>query len=461
MLGIILLGYIFEDILNKKNYKGSVCVLFSFLMLSLLTMYLLGGFYGGFSAGTSGVGTYNSNINTLFNPQWFDSVFLKPLGAIHNEQYEGSGYLGYGLIILFIVSSAIFLANKPVEHIRKRSSFLVAVSFVLGISSLLAISTTVGFNEKMLFTWELPESIIRLLAIFRSSGRFIWVLVYFVMIYSIYIVILQKRRFAKIMLVMCCIVQLIDLSAFFKNYNLNNYEHFGSLESDLWTQLASNHKHIVFINGDNFVTYKKADMFSFIKFGANNHLTTSKSYFARPFDEEMRKNRNKYIEELENNVAREDTIYIFSRDYILKKKYPLNLYMIDDFIVGITQTLNAKKFNNNDDLDFDLSYDMLVQGGAINEDQAIINQGGILYGPYWYMQKGHYEIVVRGENLNCAEYDTAKLQDSLFLKEGNSDEMIFTLKIEDDLEDFEFRCINYSGKSIIIKSITLVNLDQI
>ena len=153
----------------------------SFLKLSSLFVILpiilyLSGYFGVSSFSSGGYGDYSFNLNGLFNSQG-KSEFLKSLPYLI-PQYEGFGYLGLGIIILFFLCFFIPKSFKYPEII------LGFCCLLLGIFSL---SNQVTFNEYKfhfapfeIFNWT------RVGPIFRSSGRMIWPLFYFINIYSLH-----------------------------------------------------------------------------------------------------------------------------------------------------------------------------------------------------------------------------------------------------------------------------------
>lgn len=95
MNGIILLGICFINILGCQRLKRSGIILLEYLASVVMATWILGGFSGGVSARSGGLGVYSSNLNSLFNPQGWSRIF-KDLSLYGKGQYEGFGYLGGG-----------------------------------------------------------------------------------------------------------------------------------------------------------------------------------------------------------------------------------------------------------------------------------------------------------------------------------------------------------------------------
>ena len=92
---------------------------------------------------------------------------------------------------------------------------MLAVALVIAVSLFLAASPLGTLNAGILYNIKYPEKIIKLLSIFRASGRFIWVTDY--LIFTIVLAAFAKidRPKAMIFAVMLCLsVQLLDLRDF-------------------------------------------------------------------------------------------------------------------------------------------------------------------------------------------------------------------------------------------------------
>ena len=77
ILIIMLCTFIAEFLENRKTYASSILTFAIFLILAICTIYILGGNTSK-NLAYSGIGYYNINLNTFFNPQG-SSLFLKNL----------------------------------------------------------------------------------------------------------------------------------------------------------------------------------------------------------------------------------------------------------------------------------------------------------------------------------------------------------------------------------------------
>lgn len=71
------------------------------------------------------------------------------------------------------------------KGLRKKFRHVFGYGLALILSVLVALSPTVALLSRTLFTVPLPQAIIDLWSIFRSTGRFVWPAVYIIMIFAV------------------------------------------------------------------------------------------------------------------------------------------------------------------------------------------------------------------------------------------------------------------------------------
>jgi hypothetical protein len=164
---------------------------------------------GQFGAGIPLARYGHSSMNLLspFVPQ--RSGLLRWVGGVIDAtggQYEGFNYLGLGLLLASVgvlSAEAVWLAH----HLRRHAALFAA----LVIFAAFAVSHRVFAGDRLLFELPLPIYVNAVLGIFRSSGRFFWLIVYAQMA----IVIVLCFRPAKPAIVLCllgaAILQLGDV----------------------------------------------------------------------------------------------------------------------------------------------------------------------------------------------------------------------------------------------------------
>ena len=309
MCGIVLVGFIILDILNTKKIKKSIISLIIFISVSLFTIYIFGGFVNFGESDSFGFGAFSYNLNGLFNSQGW-SVFFEELPMI-SEQYEGFSYLGLGVILLifiaFILTIIWYIKDKKI--LSKNKNLIISLCIISLLSTIVAISPKVYFGEKLLFELKLPEFITDVWSIFRSTGRFIWPVIYILMLASIIVVIKRLNwKLSVLILFICLCVQFVDIgpvlmdsNAFFSQdfilndeYNLNNNEYLQKISSN------NNIKLMVFASDD----FYDSDKFLYSDWALNNGIKTNKIHFARTsFDEILNKNTIKFLDKKDESMV--------------------------------------------------------------------------------------------------------------------------------------------------------------
>jgi len=304
------------------------------LIIMLVTMYVFGAFYSGADK-TGGFGKFNSNLNTLFNPDG-TSNFLKPLPLAFGEQYEGYGYLGLGVLlgVLFIIFYFTLYKQTILTKLRDKSyqKKIIPTAGILIAFALVSLSFKITFNSRILFEYYIP-GIDKIFKIFRSTGRFIWPVVYIMICLVLFTL---NRIFPKKMglIILCVIIvlQYYDLKDWFNTKGSSfktKYQWETELPSPEWASLAHNYKHIVFLKD-----YTRLN--SFLDLAAKNNLTVNDAYLARKNTKEIEAHKQVYLEDLQKGEASPDTIYIFS-DAEAAKDYSgvLDIFNLDGVSAGV------------------------------------------------------------------------------------------------------------------------------
>ncbi|MCI8483229.1 MAG: hypothetical protein HFH41_02680 [Lachnospiraceae bacterium] len=244
MCGMILAGYCITDIMACKRMKRSAGVLLTYLVSSGITVGILGGFSSGFSAEADGLGRYSLNLNGLLNPQGWSRIY-RDRALYGDGQYEGFAYLGAGCMLLLILVLVSVMEKWKIREVLKRYSCKAAAITVLFMMTFVfALSPVVTMGNRVLFTFPLPEKMIQYWSVFRSSGRFVWVVVYLLMLCSS--IVLSKtfsRKMSVGILLVCIFIQVCDISPVLaeKNRTFDRrviYENQFLKNTEFWSQFS-------------------------------------------------------------------------------------------------------------------------------------------------------------------------------------------------------------------------------
>lgn len=294
MSGIVLAGEAVYIILCEKKCKKSIMIIGLYCVIGLLTLYLLGGFYGGVSAAGGGLGIFSYNLNSLINPQGFSKLF-KDMPLYGTGQYEGMAYIGAGVIFLSLVAVAFLLSSEAKK--QKLLTYwkeIISVLFVLLIAYIVAASNILTINDKVIAEIKLPSIIYKLWSVFRASGRVSWIISYIVIIGVLTYVSknVKSKKVVTALLSICFIIQIYDLSdvILYKNSIFNTMVKVESSVND--DNIAINYfsdkeeiRHVVLV--ESWYEVDMQDIYDITDWALDNEWTVSTFYFARNIDAEV------------------------------------------------------------------------------------------------------------------------------------------------------------------------------
>ncbi|MDL2325169.1 DUF6311 domain-containing protein [Ruminococcaceae bacterium OttesenSCG-928-A16] len=232
MLYAIFLAAILYQIFARKKVLRYLLYLGGSFVPVLGMSYVLGILTRGGDGSASGFGSYSLNLNALFNPTSFNwyaadkrlawSTFL-PVLPQHKQQYDAFNYLGAGVLLVLCVMAVYGLVRLVAAVVKKQGAPLNrawafvkshgGLFFVCGCLTVYAISNVVTLNASTLFTYPLPEFVLILCGIFRSSGRLFWVCNYLLILAAVVFVgRAPAGKWRTVVLAVVVAVQLADIS---------------------------------------------------------------------------------------------------------------------------------------------------------------------------------------------------------------------------------------------------------
>lgn len=153
--------------------------------VTLAVLWAVGFFYTG-SLGSQGYGSYK--LNVLWPILTYGWSQIMPDLPHTRLDYEGISFLGVGIIALLAL--ATLSGALSLRSLASRR-WLPLVLMVLALM-LFAFSKSISLGATDLFTIPMPAPIEMLGAAFRSTGRFVWPILYLITIVA---VVLVGRRF--------------------------------------------------------------------------------------------------------------------------------------------------------------------------------------------------------------------------------------------------------------------------
>ena len=205
--GIWLASYLQRLWMRQMGLRHALLEPLAVVLVAATVLWAVGFLYPG-SFASAGYGYYRLN---LLGPliTYRDWSRLVP-GLPHSDyDYEGLSFLGigvFGALVLAIVSGSI----RDIAHLVRRRWLLLTL-FCVGCC-IFALSNVIGIGDRE--TAPIPYGPVETLgAIFRSSGRFVWPMLYLVIIGLVVVSVRRlPRLIAGIALAILLAVQVYDSS---------------------------------------------------------------------------------------------------------------------------------------------------------------------------------------------------------------------------------------------------------
>lgn len=380
IVGGIMCGYLLYELLSKRNWKKCILVFFSFILTSLAVFFAVGGFNNVLKSGGGGYGLYSANLNALVNPYHY-SLFFKelPWGI---GQYEGMSYVGLGVFLLYVICAVLFirklivLGRKEVSakikaELRKYRAGIISLAIVCVVFIALALSHSIFWGLRIVVQIFPPQKWLDLLAIVRSSGRFMWVILYILMLTGLFLLtrLTKNKKYQWAILCVCVCVQLVDLSKpvmnIHRQYTSEQKEEDIYVKNEFWTTGLESFKHIVCYPID------ACNIYQMLQIGTKasyydmdlNYFYTSRYYTEKQIKKENKKNKKLFS----NNELSEDTLYLVDYKVAHQYKSLYYFYEADNLILASKNPIDGlKKYNDvyvsRQDPEFSMDFSYTGQG---------------------------------------------------------------------------------------------------
>lgn len=387
IVGGLMCGYLLHCLLKDRDWKRVGLVFSCFMASSLLTFFLVGGFTDILKATAGGFGIYSANINALVNPFHYSTFLSKK--PWHLGQYEGFCYLGLGMILLYAVCLVVILQKviklggvrktKEIlkEKYRNHKAGVISLAIVIIVFWGLALTSTIYLGEKMVVWIYMPDKLLDMLATIRSSGRFMWAIMYFIILFGTYMVshYIKNKNIQKLIIIICVCLQIADLAKPVMNihaqYSSVPEEEDIYAEDSFWTTKLGDYKHIV------YYPLESCGFYQMLQIGTKaSYFDMNMNYFymSRFYRDSLAKQEDKKNKQIfENNAFSEDTVYITDYKNAHKYKDRCYLYEADNLILAFKNPVEGLKPYNDvyvskDDplLEMDFSYNGLATVFAHN-----------------------------------------------------------------------------------------------
>ena len=274
----IIAALVIKKFIKKEIRLKNVLLGGGFLCAVLVCCFFIFYMSGGADSTRGGYGYYKANLNAFVNPYRNESLFIKKMANFNGGENEGNNYLGLGLIIL--VASVCFYAIKHWRTYFYKHKEIILMCLLL---TMFALSCNIHLGGLTILEYNVHHSFFE---VFRSSGRFLWPVWYFLVFCSIYLLTKKYKSKVKFIIPILLIIQLIDLSPLFKTKrefvdNQSKIEYFGQLQSPEWSQLFQDYPHVVL--PPFLFSYDDKTMllyYDFLRQASKHHITVNTGYIA-------------------------------------------------------------------------------------------------------------------------------------------------------------------------------------
>ena len=271
---------------------------------------------GGSSLAAGGLGYYSMNLLAFVSPgDWSSFLPALPI-ASDGQAYEGFQYLGLGILLVLATALAFAARGRatdaPASEPRLWSPWLIAACLAM---TAFAVSPIVTLGSRTVLNLDGPWS--APLALFRSSGRFVWPLVY-LMLTSAIVTVARRGRTGVVLLAVAVVLQLVDLRGahtFRRQVAHDSAFHAWTdpFADARWNDVAPVYAHLALVPppqcGAPPVAYEGA-----IGLTARHGLTINAGVVARR-DERAREGYCRALDaEIDAARLRDDTLYVVTPD---------------------------------------------------------------------------------------------------------------------------------------------------
>lgn len=361
IVGGIMCGYLLHCLLKDKDWKRILIVFVSFMFSSLAAFFVVGGFTDVLKSTANGFGIYSANINALLNPFNYSAFFGKRPWGI--GQYEGFCYLGFGIIFMYGLCVVLFfiravrhgglrgIKTKCKEGYKNHKEGILSLAIVILVFWGLALTSTVYLGNRLVVWIYVPEKVLELLAVVRSSGRFMWVIMYLFILFGLYLLTrrLKNAKLQKAVLIVCVCLQMADLAKpvmnIHKQYTSEPVEEEIYTKDSFWKTKLGDYKHIV------YYPIGSCEFYHMLQIGTKaSYFNVDMNYFymSRFYEDKLVKKEDKKNKEIfVNNELADDTVYITNYVNAHEFKDRCYLYQVDNLIVALKNPVEGLKPYND------------------------------------------------------------------------------------------------------------------
>lgn len=254
-------------------------------------------------------GTYRFNLLSFVNPG--NRSYIFPQLPANAGDHDGFAFLGAGMMILVVGGVAALLRHGKRIDLNYRK--ILPLLIVCMLFTLYAITNRVGFANSELVLFELPQSVLHLLNVFKAAGRFIWPVYYVIMLSAFYLLVSNYQlRLVRQLFIVALLLQLADSRLVMeKKHTIGVYsqnEYVSPLRSDFWQKVASKYRSIRFVLPNNLAP----DWEHFAYFASTHGMAINVGNFARADNKCLERERSGIRNTIAGGTFDNDTLYVYN-----------------------------------------------------------------------------------------------------------------------------------------------------
>ena len=352
-----LIYYCWFFLRDKKFFLLKIFLLK--ILCLYIFMYLLGYFtFPSVNVLGGGFGVYKTNLLSFIDPGvetmgqkviW--SNILPDIRTNYGE-HEGFNYFGLGFLLIFFISMFYFIKNLKKFYNKDFNVYLI----IIIIFYIIALSNNIGFSNQNILSIQLNNWFLAPLSIIRASGRFIWIVNYFLLIFSLIIIFKSFPKNRNLIISIFLLIQFFDLHSGLKEYRNGNYfnNDIRVIKDNHWDKFEKNFNTL----SASYLQNPSPEFYSMVGLLINSNLeselTLSARYDRKKFAEIRYKNYHSLFDSKLN-----DKVFIVSGlshlnylNYIYNKNKSIQFYKFNNnWLVYELANLNENIISNIEKID--------------------------------------------------------------------------------------------------------------
>lgn len=279
MTFVVYCGTLLERWLKDRKKLPVIQSMAISLASTAVLMWVVGFFSDAVDMYDAGLGYFKANLNAFVNPLPGWSRFFDPLPLAEGTYAMNVNYLGIGIILLAIIglTGLVYRNRNAFTCVFCNNWGLVLIVPVLVV---FALSNVVTLNDRVLFSYPLPESILRLWGVFRGTERMLWPVFYLVFVFAIHQAVrLTPRRWVTALVLLAAFsLQLTEVHPQLERFHAEFNDPRGkqtTLKSAFWSDAAGEFKSVVIL------PLSLENWARLTEYAADYRLNINYSYYAR------------------------------------------------------------------------------------------------------------------------------------------------------------------------------------